>query len=168
MFGAPLMKAQTLMRFPNTHNAEIVFEAHGTLWTASIAGGTAKPLTSGLAHDRTPRFSPDGHWVAFTRISRGSEDVYVIPAEGGEPRRLTFSSSRPGGPGPTFTPDDNLVVTWTPDSKSIVFLSRRNAFNWSDLSLFTVSVAGGLPVLLPLGHAGLMTFGPDGHTISVP
>ncbi len=160
------MKAQTLMRSPNTHNAEIVFEAHDTMWTASIAGGTAKPLTSGLAHDRMPRFSPDGHWVAFTRISRGSEDVCVIPAEGGEPRRLTFRSSRPGGPGPTFTPDDNLVVTWTPDSKSIVFLSRRNAFNWSDLSLFTVSVAGGLPVLLPLGHAGLMTFGPDGHTLA--
>jgi tricorn protease len=154
------------MRFPNTHNETIVFEAHDTLWTVPVAGGSAKPLTSGLAHDLMPRFSPDGRWVAFTRVSRGSEDVYVIPAEGGEPRRLTFRSSRSGGPGPTFTPDENLVVTWTPDSENIVFLSRRNAFNWSDLSLFTIPVSGGLPLLLPLGHAGLMTFGPDGHTVA--
>jgi tricorn protease len=164
--GLSLARAQTLMRFPNTHNDKIVFEAHDTLWTASIAGGAAKQLTSGLAHDLMPHFSPDGRWIAFTRISRGSEDVYVVPAEGGKPRRLTFRSSRAGGPGPTFTADDNLVVTWTPDSKNIVFLSRSLAFNWSDLSLFTVSVDGSSPVLLPLGHAGLMTFGPDGHTVA--
>lgn len=164
--GLPLARAQTLMRFPNTHNDKIVLEAHDTLWTAAITGGTAKPLTSGLGHDLMPRFSPNGQWVAFTRISRGSEDVYVVPAEGGEPKRLTFRSNRAGGSGPTFTADDNLVVTWTPDSKNIVFLSRSVAFNWSDLSLFTVAVDGGLPVLLPVGHAGLMTFGPDGHTVA--
>jgi tricorn protease len=162
----PSIAAQTLMRFPNTHHDKIVFEAHDTLWTAPITGGGAKPLTGGLAHDLMPRFSPDGRWVAFTRISHGAEDVYVIPVTGGEPRRLTFRSSNAGGPGPTFTADDNVVVTWSPDSKNVVFLSRRMAFNWSDLRLFSVPVVGGLPILLPLGHAGLMTFGPNGHTLA--
>jgi tricorn protease len=164
--GFPLLEAQTLMRFPNTHDDRIVFEAHDTLWTAPITGGSARPLTRGLAHDLMPRFSPDGRWIAFTRISRGSEDVYVVPAKGGEPRRLTFRSSTAGGPGPTFTADDNLVVTWTPDSKCVVFLSRGISFNWSDLRLFSVPVVGGLATLLPLGHAGSMSFGPDGHTVA--
>ena len=164
--GLTSTEAQTLMRFPNTHADKVVFEAHDTLWIAPIGGGRATPLTSGLAHDLMPRFSPDGRWVAFTRISRGSEDVYVVPATGGEPKRVTFRSSRAGGPGPTFTADDNVVVTWTPDSKNVVFLSRRMAFNWSDLSLFSVPLEGGLPTLLPLGHAGLMTFGPNGHEMA--
>ena len=166
LFGLPVSSAQTLERFPNTHGNQVVFEAHDNLWTASLSGGRARQLTSGLAHDLMPRFSPDGRWIAFSRASRGTEDVFVVPVGGGEPRRLTFRTSKPGGPGPTFIADDNLVVTWTPDSQNIVFLSRRMSFNWSDLRLFEIPVGGGLPTPLPLGHAGLMTFGPNGHTVA--
>jgi tricorn protease len=154
------------MRFPNTFGDKIVFEAHDNLWLGSLHGGVAAQLTHGLSHDLLPRFSPDGKWIAFTRINQGTEDVYVLPAEGGEPRRLTFRSSRAGGPGPTFSAHDNLVVTWTPDSTAIVFLTRRQAFNWSDLSLYSVPVIGGLPSLLPLHPAGWMSYGPDSHTVA--
>ena len=87
----------TLMRFPNTFDDKIVFEAHDNLWLGSLHGGVAAQLTHGLSHDLLPRFSPDGKWIAFTRINQGTEDVYVLPAQGGEPRRLTFRSSRAGG-----------------------------------------------------------------------
>jgi tricorn protease len=90
----------------------------------------------------------------------------VLAAEGGEPRRLTFRSNRAGGPGPTFAADDNLVVTWTPDSAAIIFLARRRSFNWSDLSLYSVPVTGGLPSLLPLHPAGWMSYGPNSHTVA--
>jgi tricorn protease len=161
-------KAQTptLMRFPNTFGDKIVFEAHDNLWMGSLKGGVVAQLTHGLSHDLLPRFSPDGKWIAFTRINQGTEDVYVLPAEGGEPRRLTFRSSRAGGPGPTFSADDNLVVTWTLDSAAIIFLARRQAFNWSDLSLYSVPVTGGLPSLLPLHPAGWMSYEPNSHTVA--
>ncbi|MBW4029024.1 MAG: hypothetical protein HIU93_16805 [Acidobacteria bacterium] len=154
------------MRYPNIHGAEVVFEAHGNLWLANVSGGVAKQLTRGAANDLMPRFSPDGKWIAFSRSTRFTEDVYVVSVSGGEPRRLTFDSSKPGGPGPTFTPEDNLVVTWTPDSQSIVFLSRRAAFNWSDLRLYEVAATGGLPRPMAVGHAGLASFGPDGNSIA--
>jgi tricorn protease len=159
-------KDLTLARFPNTHGNQLVFEAHDNLWVANLAGGQATALTSGLAHDLMPRFSLDGQWVAFTRRSRGAEDVFVVSSKGGEPKRLTFRSNRPGGPGPTFIAEDNLVATWTPDSRNVVFLSRSMSFNWSDLRLFQVSIEGGLATPLPLGHAGLMTFGPNGHSVA--
>jgi tricorn protease len=78
--------------------------------------------------------------------------VYVIPAAGGAARRLTFQSDIEGidpGNGGRMGPN-NMVVTWTPDSKSIVFLSRREALNNWMAKLFTVPVEGGLPVALPL------------------
>jgi tricorn protease len=156
----------TLMRFPNTHGDQIVFEAHGHLWTANVSGGAAKQLTFGPANDEMPRYSPDGKWIAFSRSTQATEDVYVVPSTGGELRRLTFYSSKPGGSGPTFTPDDNVVVAWTPDSQKILFLSRAMSFNWSDLRLFTVPVCGGLASPLGLGHAGLASFGPDENTIA--
>lgn len=156
----------TFMRYPNTFGDKIVFEAHDNLWLASLHGGSAIQLTQGLSHDLLPRFSPDGKWIAFTRINQRSEDVYVLPSGGGTPRRLTFRSSRAGGPGPTFSADDNLVVTWSPDSSRIIFLARRQAFNWSDLSLYSVPVTGGVATLLPLHPSGWMSYGPDQHTVA--
>ena len=161
-----IAQAPTFMRYPNTFGDNIVFEAHDNLWLASLQGGAATQLTHGLSHDLLPRFSPDGKWIAFTRINQRSEDVYVLPSEGGTPRRLTFRSSRAGGPGPTFSADDNLVVTWSPDSSSIIFLARRQAFNLSDLSLYSVPVTGGLPTLLPLHPSGWMSYAPDRHSVA--
>ena len=45
---------------------EIVFDLLGDLYTLPIAGGEAKALTSGIAWDEQPRFSPDGKSIAFT------------------------------------------------------------------------------------------------------
>jgi tricorn protease len=88
-----------------------------------------------------------------------------MPAGGGTARRLTFHSDVVQG-APTRWGPDNMVVTWTPDSKNIVFLSRRMAFNSWFGRLFTVPVQGGLQQPLPLDRGGLMTYAPDGHTIA--
>jgi tricorn protease len=109
-------QSATLARFPNTHDKQGVFEAHGHLWISDGSQGYAGQLTQGSCTDVMARFSPNGQWFAFSRIGRLTEDVYIIAAAGGEPRRLIFRSSKPGGPGPTFRADDNVVVTWTPDS----------------------------------------------------
>jgi tricorn protease len=156
---------RTLMRFPSLYHDRIVFEAHGNLWEVPRAGGVARRLTSDPGYDLMPRFSPDGRWIAFTGDYQGNQDVYVIPAGGGDARRVTFHSDVVPE-APTRWGPDNMVVTWTPDSRDIVFLSRRTArIMWMN-RLFEVPVAGGLPTALPLDQGGLMTFSPDGHSIA--
>jgi len=59
--------------------------------------------------------SPDGKWIAFTGEYDGNPDVYVISAEGGEPKRLTFH------------PGNDIVLGWTPDGKDILFRSDASA-----------------------------------------
>ncbi|MTJ82918.1 MAG: hypothetical protein F8N37_18185 [Telmatospirillum sp.] len=155
----------TLPRFPTVSGERIVFEAHGSLWSVSRAGGMASRLTAERGFEVMPRFSPDGKWIAFTGLYEGNRDVYVIPAAGGEARRLTFRSDVvPEAPlrwGP-----DNMVVGWTPDSRNIVFLSRRAAWNDWYGRLFTVSLDGGQPEALPLDRGGLLSFSPDGQKIA--
>ena len=157
--------APTLMRYPNSHAGRIVFVADGNLWTVPSAGGTATRLTADTGQDLMPRYSPDGKWIAYTASDQGNQDVYVIPAEGGEARRLTFESDVVAK-APTRWGPDNMVVTWTPDSRNIVFLSRSASWNPSVQRLFQVPLSGGLPTLLPLDRGGFMTYGPDGHSIA--
>ena len=79
-----------------------------------------------------------------------------MPASGGAPRRITFHANRGHDA-------DDLVVTWTPDSKAIVFGSTIGAVNSKDYRLFTVPVTGGLPQPLPMEHAGLMSYAQDAN-----
>src|SRR5689334_21798870 len=53
----------------------IVFDLLGDLYTLPVAGGKATRLTSGLAFDAQPRWSPDGKRIAFTSDRSGSENV---------------------------------------------------------------------------------------------
>ncbi|MFX8542926.1 hypothetical protein ABTM06_19560, partial [Acinetobacter baumannii] len=59
-----------------------------------------------------------------------------------------------------------MVVTWTPDSNSVVFLSRREAWTSWFGRLFTVPLSGGLPQALPLDRGGFLSYAPDGHQIA--
>jgi len=77
--------------------ARFVQEAQAaSAWLADADGSEHRPLTSMDATaiwDTQPRWSPDGEWVAFDADFEGNRDVYVIPAEGGTPRRLTTDPS---------------------------------------------------------------------------
>ena len=142
-----------------------MFEAHGNLWAVNRAGGPAHRLTSEPGYQLMPRFSPDGRWIAFTGQYQGNRDVYVIPSTGGNAHRVTFHSDVVDE-APTRWGPDNMVVTWTPDSKQIVFLSRREAWNNWYGKLFSVPLDGGLPVALPLDRGGLMSYSDDGKSIA--
>ena len=154
-----------LMRFPDVRGSKIAFVYGGDIWIVSTSGGTARRITTHPGRELFPKISPDGKWIAFTGQYDGNFEVYVMSAEGGQPRQLTFyqGSARPLSDRMGI---HNEVVTWTPDSKRIVFLSRRNASNGWTKRPFTVSIDGGLPEPLPMDQGGLMSFNSDGTKIA--
>ena len=137
----------------------------GDLWLASSAGGDARRITSDAGRELFPKFSPDGKWIAFTGQYDGNFNVYVMPAQGGQPRQLTFYQGA-AAPLSDRMGIHNEVVTWFPDSKRILFLSRRDASNGWTKRPFSVSIDGGLPEPLPVSEGGLTSFSPDGTKIA--
>src|ERR1700745_3927670 len=82
-----------LLRFPTTNGDQIVFCYAGELYTVSKDGGTARRLTSGPGYSSFPHFSPDGKQLAFTSQYDGNTEVYLMPGDGGEPKRLTTTAT---------------------------------------------------------------------------
>lgn len=72
----------------------IAFTYRGDIFTVPTQGGKAHQLTSGAAYDSRPVWSPDGSRLVFRSNREGSDDIYVVDAEGGNPRRLTFNSDQ--------------------------------------------------------------------------
>jgi len=164
--SAPLQASAPtkLLRYPDIAGDRIAFCYAGDIWTVAAAGGTATRLTTHPGLELFPKFSPDGKWIAFSGQYEGDEQGYVIPAEGGAPKQLTYYPAR--GP---FAPRhgwDNQVMGWTPDGKGIVFRSQRDADGIrSEGQLFTVTVAGGMPTALPMPTSGAGDFAPDGKRL---
>ena len=142
-----------LLQRPTLSKTQIAFSYAGDLWIVSRDGGDAHLLTSGSGTKSDPVFSPDGSLIAFTGDYDGNVDVYVMPSEGGVPRRLTHH------------PGIDEVVGWAPDGKQVLFRSARNSYSRFN-RLFTVSLEGGLPHELPLPMAEAGSFSPDGRHIA--
>ncbi|MBQ3820090.1 MAG: PD40 domain-containing protein, partial [Bacteroidales bacterium] len=153
-----------LMRFPATNGEQVVFSYAGDLWTVPVEGGTARRLTSHLGYEAFARFSPDGKSIAFTGEYDGNREVYLIPAEGGEPRRLTWTSTNSRDDLGDRMGPNNIVMNWTPDGKSIVFRNRiGDGFSGK---LWKVSPAGGMPEQIPLPEGGFCSWSPDGKKLA--
>ncbi len=152
-----------LLRFPTIHGDTVVFVYGGDLWRVPAAGGVARRLTSHPGEELFPRFSPDGRFLAYTAEYTGSRQVYVLPAEGGEPRQLTFYTDV--GPMPPRGGYDNWVLGWTPDGRILV---RMNRTPWGERMgrYFLVDPQGGLETPLPIPHGGSASLSPDGTKIA--
>ncbi|HEX7698621.1 MAG TPA: hypothetical protein VF394_14530, partial [Candidatus Acidoferrum sp.] len=141
-----------LAHSPTVSKTLVVFAYGGYLWSVPREGGDARQLTTG-GHEGLPVFSPDGKWIAFTAMYDGNADVFVMPSEGGEPRRLTWH------------PAADIAVGWTPDGKRILFHSAREAYADFD-RLYTVASEGGPAEVLPMWRAEDAWFSPDATRIA--
>ncbi len=141
-----------LAQGPTLSKSEIVFGYGGYLWSVARDGGNARQLTTG-GHEGGAEFSPDGRWIAFTGEYDGNLDAFVMPAEGGEPKRLTWH------------PGADVVVGWTPDSKKVMFRSARASYADFD-QLYTIPVEGGVPEVLPMWRGETGSFSPDGSRLA--
>jgi len=150
-----------LLRYPDVHENQVVFVHSGDLWSLPAEGGRAVRLTTSPALELFPHFSPDGAWIAFTGEYDGNREVYVIPAAGGEPRRLTWRQAHYGELRHGY---DNQVLGWTPDGKNVLFRSWRQSFDlWFERLYLVPADGSGSPVPLELPEGGLASFSPDGR-----
>lgn len=151
---AQMGPAPLLLQQPTMNKTQIVFVFGGELWSVGRNGGDAIRLTTGVGIQSNPYFSPDGKWIAFSGDYAGNTNVYVVSADGGVPKQLTFH----GGA--------DTVEGWAPDGKSVLFESGRNAFSNDGGNLFTVPVTGGLPTVLPFPLAFEGSYSADGNEIA--
>lgn len=136
----------------------IAFTARGHIYTVGAEGGMAHQLTSAASYDSNPFFSPDGSRIAFTGTRNGSQDVFVIPATGGTPVRLTTHSG------------SEVVLGWLNDS-TILFRAGIMP-SQTDLAapffnqLYTVSTTPGKrPQLYESLAVNSLAVNPDGAII---
>lgn len=156
-----------LLRFPATNNQQIVFTYAGDLYSVGMNGGEAKKLTSDVGFEMFARFSPDGKTLAFTGQYDGNTEVYTMPAEGGTPRRITYTAVVDRDNIGDRVGPNNIVMTWTPDGKEIVFRSRSWSFSSMRGALMKVSKDGGVPQQLPLTEGGFCSYSPDGKFLAL-
>ena len=128
------------MRYPaiSPNGESILFSYKGDIYKVSSAGGMAIPLTISESYEFSPVWSHDGKSIAFASDRYGSFNVFIMPASGGEAKRLTYFSG------------EEIPSSFSADDKELLFSSSRqdlvtNAqFPISLMSeLYSVPVVGG-------------------------
>ncbi len=98
---------------------EIAFDLLGDLYALPITGGEAKPITTGVAWDMQPRYSPNGKWIAFTSDRGGGDNLWIANRDGSDPKQVSSETFR-------------LLTqpSWSPDGQTLVgrkhFTSERS------------------------------------------
>jgi dipeptidyl aminopeptidase/acylaminoacyl peptidase len=82
-----------------------------SVWMADVESGDVRRLTFGAENDHSPRWSPDGQWLAFISSRSGSPQLWVMATAGGDAKQLTSLGA------PVSDPE------WSPDSRQLVVVS---------------------------------------------
>jgi tricorn protease len=154
-----------LLRFPAIHGNQIVFTYAGDLYTVSATGGVARKLTSDVGFEMFAHFSPDGKQIAFTAQYDGNTEVYLMPSEGGVPKRLTYTATLGRDDVSDRMGPNNIVMGWK-DNDHVVFRSRRTEWNDFKGQLYVVSKTGGPIEQLPLPRGVFCSYSPDGKKLA--
>ncbi len=109
------------------------------IWVQDVADGTTTQITTSTSQESQPDWSPDGQWIAF-RSERGGGGLYVIPAHGGEARRVSPFGSRP---------------RWSPSGDQILF-SYAEPNTGAAVKMYVVDRDGAAP--RQLRHPALTDF----------
>jgi tricorn protease len=152
--GAVDIKDTKFLSQPAISQNHIAFVYAGDLWVADTDGKNARRLTSDDGIESNPVFSPNGKLIAFSAEYDGNTDVFIVPVEGGVPKRLTWH------------PGFDIVRGFTPDGSAVLFISQRNVFTNRYAQLFTVPVTGGFPEALKIPNANKAAYSPDGKRLA--
>ncbi|HSU50319.1 MAG TPA: hypothetical protein VLJ41_07010, partial [Segetibacter sp.] len=151
------------MRYPSISpdGKTIAFGYKGDIYRVDANGGVASPLTIHEAQDMMPVWSHDGKYISFASDRYGNFDVFVMPATGGNPTRLTANSAA------------DYPYDFSIDDKQVIFGSGHNApassvrFPSPRLfqNLYTVSTKGGRPVLISAAGAEFAHYNSKGDQL---
>src|SRR5512144_2554086 len=145
----------------------IVFDLLGDLYTLPIDGGKATRITSGLAFDGQPRWSPDGRRIVFTSDRTGSENLWVVDADGGHPRAIS-KGEKERFVSPVWTPDGTYIIASKGSDLWLFHQDGGSGIKLTGTGTPTAPSGPGAPALRYLGVA----FGGDARypwvTISQP
>jgi len=109
--------------------SQVYFCFEGDIWKTNVLGGQATRITAMPGIENNPRISPDGKWLAFNSNQYGNQDIYVMPANGGDIKQLSFHSA------------NDEVNSWSWDSQTVYFSSNR----YNRGASYKVSKDGGTP-----------------------
>lgn len=150
------------MRYPSISpdGSKIAFSYRGDIYTVPMRGGEARILTVNDAYESHPIWNPTSDSIAFASKRYGNDDIFIVSAAGGTPKRLTFYSH------------NDIPYDFTPDGKAIIFGSSRLddvlsvQFPSGVLSeLYRVAVNGGRVRQIMTTPVKLAQFNSDGSKI---
>lgn len=149
-----LKQGPLLLQGVTAHQDKVVFATAGKLWQVPRSGGQATALTKGSAHDSFPLFSPNGEQLTFLRYAKGNADVYTLAVENNATTRLTNH------------PAHDFPVSWSSDSKTVHFASRRH--NRFAARLYRFSTGHVMPEAMPSNLGVELSYSRDGKAAYVP
>jgi Tol biopolymer transport system component len=118
----------------------ILFELVGDLYTVPITGGEAQKLTSGMAFNSQPHYSPDGKKIAFISDQGGAENVWIADPDLKNPKQLS-QDEQSEFTSPTWSADGNYVIA-----------GRTTQFPIGACELWMYHVKGGAGVQITKSH----------------
>ena len=142
-----------LLAEPDISARNLAFVHDGDIWVANADGSAARRLTTAEGQETRPRFSPDGSSIAFSGNYDGNVDVYLMPASGGTPQRLTWH----GG--------EDIVTGFDAEGR-VLFSSQREATSSRVIHLFAIAPGDSLPVRLPIPLGNDADASPDGRYLA--
>jgi Tol biopolymer transport system component len=113
----------------------IAFELLGDIYTLLIEGGQAKLIDGGMAFDSQPRFSPHGKWIAFVSDRDGGENLWIMHADGTEPKQLSKD-----------TWNDYASPAWTPDGNYVIVSKTTQALETYELWIYHIQGGSGVQI----------------------
>ena len=135
----------------------IVFDLLGNLYTMPITGGKATRISSSMAYDAQPRFSPDGKSIVFISDRSGGDNVWTMRLDGTDTTQVTQGNG-------------NLYVSpeWTPDGQFLVASRAAGPLGGAaKLEMYRVGHHTALPIIRgpqPFKTLGA-AFSPDGRYV---
>ena len=102
-----------------------LFNARGEIFTVPAEHGPTRNLTntSGV-HERAPKWSPDGKWIAYISDASGEDEVYIIPQDASGPaKQLTRG-------GDTY----KFFLFWSPDSSKLLWSDKKLRLQYVDIT----------------------------------
>jgi len=140
---------QGFYRQPALQGEQVYLVAEGDLWRVAAQGGEAQRLTTHQGLESQPAVSPDGRWLAFTGQYDGGTELYLMPAAGGPPKRLTWEG---GG-----------MRVWGFSAAGEILFTSLDARPGAQL--FAIDAKTGQRRQLPVAQASDAALSADGRTL---